>query len=371
MKIGILTLPLNTNYGGILQAYALQTVLEQMGHEVIVLGKSNKIHLPLWKIPLSYSKRILKKYILRDINTRVFFEQWFNQTYPIISQNTQSFIEKYIHYIIPKSLKSLDPNEFNAIVVGSDQIWRPKYFPLIEDAYLAFAENWNIKRLAYAASFGTDEWEYSPTQTKKCKRLAHKFDVITVREASAVNLCQKYFNLNALHVLDPTKLLNKENYIKLFEAAQTPKSPGNMLVYILDETPEKTNLVKHIVTQKGLTPFYVNSQTGNLNTPLTQRIQPPVEQWIRGFYDAEFVVTDSFHACVFAILFHKPFIVYGNRERGLARFNSLLRLFGLENRLVSNLNDINNLAPINYDIVYKKLESMRVISKTLLHDFLQ
>ena len=71
LKIGILTLPLHTNYGGILQAYALQTVLERMGNEVIVLGKKNHAQLPLWKMPLSYSKRILKKYVLGKKNIRV------------------------------------------------------------------------------------------------------------------------------------------------------------------------------------------------------------------------------------------------------------------------------------------------------------
>lgn len=367
MKIAILTLPLHTNYGGILQAYALQTVLERMGNEVIVLGKNNHAQLPLWKMPLSYSKRILKKYVLGKKDSRVFHEQWYNKTYPIISQNTQKFIDKYIHYLTPTSLNSINPKDFDAIVVGSDQIWRPKYYSKIENAYLEFAENWDIKRIAYAASFGTDKWEYSLSQTEKCKGLVQKFNAVSVRESAAVNLCKEHFGINALHVLDPTMLLDKNDYINLFEAAKTPKSPGNLLVYILDKTTEKTELVNKIAKEKGLLPFRVNSLVENHNTPLEKRIQPPIEQWLRGFYDADFVVTDSFHACVFSIIFGKPFIAYGNASRGLSRFNSLLKMFSLEDRLTIDSN-IRQLQDIDWNVIEKKLNHLRIESFNFLKD---
>lgn len=369
MKIGILTLPLHTNYGGILQAYALQTALERMGYEAVVIDKTNQAKLPLWKMPLSYPKRILKKYALGKKNIRIFQEQWFNQTYPIVSKNIQPFIDKYIHYITPNKLSELKPDQFNAIVVGSDQIWRPKYYPQIENAYLTFAKNWNIKRIAYAASFGTDKWEYSPTQTETCKKLAQKFDGISVRESSGINLCKQHLNTSAQHVLDPTMLLDKEDYIRLFEKAKTPKSPGNMLVYVLDETQEKTTLINKVAKEKGLTPFRVNSQIGNLNAPLEKRIQPSVEQWLRGFYDAEFVVTDSFHACAFSILFGKPFIVYGNENRGLSRFESLLHLFSLKDRLTTDITNIPH-SDIDWNNVEKQLAHLRTQSQRFLQKYL-
>lgn len=362
MKIGILTLPLHTNYGGILQAYALQTILERMGHEAIVLGKKNHAQLPpLWKMPLSYSKRLIKKFILGEKSIRIFHEQWYNKTYPIVSQYTQKFIDKYINYVTPGDLSSLNPNDFDAIVVGSDQIWRPIYYRKIENAFLAFAEEWKIKRIAYAASFGTDQWEYTSDQTEKCKNLVKKFDAVSVRESAAVNLCKEHFGINALHVLDPTMLLNKNDYISLFEASQTPKSPGNLLVYILDETHEKAELVDKIAKEKGLIPFMVNSLVDNQYAPLEKRIQPPIENWLRGFYDAEFVITDSFHACVFSIIFGKPFIAYGNARRGLSRFNSLLKMFSLEDRLTTS-SKINQLNDIDWNVVEKKLNDLRIES---------
>ena len=85
MRIGILTLPLHTNYGGILQTYALQTVLERMGHEASVITTSNKAELPVWKWPYSYPKRMIRKYILGK-DEPVFFESYYNRVYPIVSQ---------------------------------------------------------------------------------------------------------------------------------------------------------------------------------------------------------------------------------------------------------------------------------------------
>lgn len=345
MKIGILTLPLHTNYGGILQAYALQTVLERMGHEVEVIDTPNIKSSPsLWTI----GKRIIKKLLGRKVS--LFLEKKYNKEFPIISQYTQLFVDKYIHRKVVNTPEELQEDDFDAIVVGSDQIWRPKYYGKIENAYLKFAKDWNIKRIAYAASFGTDEWEYTPHQTARCGELLRMFDAVSVREASGVGLCKEYFGVEAKHVLDPTMLLNKEDYIKLIETAGTPKSKGTLLNYILDDTPEKRALIEQIAKDKGLVPFRVNSRVEDHNAPLEERIQPPVEQWLRGFYDAEFVVTDSFHACVFSILFNKPFVVVGNKERGMARFISLLKMFGLENRLICSVDEYNHIGDMMFNL---------------------
>lgn len=358
MRIGILTLPLHTNYGGILQAYALQTVLERMGHEVHVIEKKRRpLSIPIQKMPFCYGKRIVKNIIGRKCP--IFYEQKYNREQPIIRQNTDKFIKKYIHIAEYDDFSDIKESEYDAIVVGSDQVWRPKYFGLnqIENAYLKFAEGWNIKRIAYAASFGTDEWEYTPKQTEECGRLLRMFDVVSVREDSAVNLCKKHFGVEAQHVLDPTMLLNREDYIKLFEVADTLKSKGNLLYYILDETEEKKALIKRIADEKGLILFNVKSQSDDINSPVSDRIQPPLEQWLRGFYDAEFVVTDSFHACVFSILFNKPFLAVGNTERGMSRFKSLLGSFKLENCFVTSHESFSFDENINWCEVNERLHT--------------
>lgn len=367
MRIGILTLPLHTNYGGILQAYALQTVLERMGHEVHVIEKNRRpLSIPIQNMPFCYGKRIVKNIIGRKFP--IFYEQKYNREQPIIRQNTDKFIKKYIHIAEYDDFSDIKESEYDAIVVGSDQIWRPKYFGLnqIENAYLKFAEGWNIKRIAYAASFGTDEWEYTPKQTDECGKLLRMFDAVSVREDSGVDLCKRYFGVEAQHVLDPTMLLNREDYIKLFEAADTPKSKGNLLCYILDETEEKKALIKRIADEKGLIPFNVKSQSDDINSPVSERIQPSLEQWLRGFYDAEFVVTDSFHACVFSILFNKPFLAVGNTERGMSRFSSLICMLGLEDKLIMD----NHMYKVFTDIDWNKVLSVLITKKNSAITFL-
>ena len=368
MRIGILTLPLHTNYGGILQAFALQTVLERLGHEVKVINKNTAYRLPIWKAPFVYSKRIVKNICGQHIP--IFFEQKFLEEKPIIEQNTNKFIRKYIHTITVDDFSFLS-SDFDTIVVGSDQVWRPIYFRKIEDAYLGFAKDWDIRRIAYAASFGTDEWEYSKKQTKLCKELLKCFDAVSVREKSAVDLCMRYFAREASHVLDPTMLLSADDYIGHFDLKALPKSQGTLLCYFLDESSEKKAVAAKMAEETGLVMFNVNAKVEDWSISVEKRIQPPVESWLRGFYDADFIVTDSFHACVFSLIFNKPFIVVANKERGITRISSLLEEFNLKNRLVYTVNDLSsNLKSICFDninsfIRIKRNESIEFLLSSL------
>lgn len=376
MRIGILTLPLHTNYGGILQAYALQTVLERMGHEVVVFDTPNKKSLPpFWKIPLTFTKRTILKFLGK--NDRIFTEYYYNKTRPIIARNIQPFIDKYIHRKVIRSFYNLQSEDYDTIVVGSDQVWRAIYFPMwgekqdIENAYLSFTEGWNIKRISYAASFGTDDWEYTNEQTLRCKALLQMFDAISVRETNGINLCKKYFDVDSVHVLDPTLLLNEFDYSMFFQNANTPKSNGTLLNYILDETEESKIIISDVAKQKCLETFSVNNPyEHDESKPLSERIKPSVEKWLRGFYDAEFVVTDSFHACVFSILFKKQFVVIGNETRGMSRIESLLKMFEIEDRLVTSNFNVKTLPNIDYDNVYSLLINMRKNSINYLQEAL-
>ena len=374
MKIGILTLPLHTNYVGILQAYALQTVLERMGHEVIVLNRDRSIYSPKRKQILSYIVCLIKKYCLGRKVSPFKSAKRKNIEREEREQYTSVFIKKNIHTCEVKKLDRDAPHNVDAFVVGSDQVWRHKYFTRlfksrIENAYLKFCESENVKRIAYAASFGTEEWEYTEAETKECARLLALFDAVSVREESGVVLCAEQLARNdAKHVLDPTMLLSKDDYIKIVENTETPKSSGNLMCYVLDDNAKIQTLISKIAHEKNLKPFIANSKVSDKKLPNKERIQPPVEQWLRGFMDAEFVVTDSFHACVFSILFHKPFVVIGNRKRGYSRFESLLKLFGLENRLIEDASqfDISMLNPISDD-AYRKLDEYRNNSMEFLN----
>lgn len=375
MKIGILTLPLHTNYGGILQAYALQTVLERMGHEVFVIHRPWRKKIVLWKFPLQIVKRSISRYIFRH-NVSIFAEKEWNSNQPIIEINTQKFIDQHIYAYYIEKISDIKEGDFDTIVVGSDQIWRRKYYRLhynyIEDAFLSFTENWNITRIAYAPSFGSDKWEYTEKETQKCSYLLRKFDAISVREQSGVELCEKYLGCkDAKWVIDPTMLLDKEDYERLISKNVT--SSGDLMCYVLDANDEISELITKIAHEHNLKVFNAASYVDNVSLPAENRIQPPVENWLASFRDAKLVVTDSFHACVFSILFHKPFIVVGNRNRGYSRFESLLKLFGLENRLIENPSHFNqSMLDSLSEEVYEKLDEYRsnsidFLSKALNH----
>lgn len=346
MKIGILTLPLHTNYGGILQAYALQTVLERMGHEVVVFNKMAKLPiLPSYKKPLYYSVRLIKK-ILVNPHAIIRRETIARREYPIISQYTQRFINQYIHSYWITGVQDIEKAKIDAIVVGSDQIWRPRYFiknidKNLANAFLAFTDGWNIKRIAYAASFGVDNWEYPCILNNEHAKWANNFDRISVREDSGIKLCKDYLNVSVEKVLDPTLLLNSHDYENLVKNIDLTieKSEGNLFCHILDNDNEKTELINKIAIEKGLKQFHIKGVEIEETNDIEQRIHKPVEAWLRAFMDAKFIITDSFHACVFSIIFHKPFIAIANKGRGNSRFESLLTMFNLRNNLLYDISE--------------------------------
>lgn len=346
MKIAILTQPLRTNYGGILQAYALQTVLQRRGHEVVIINREYQDYPSIKLLCLRVGailKSIIRRYILGK------------KEYIIMNPFSSLFRTKWDGYIVQPFVKKkvcqspeirnsesmrryFAKEKFDCYIVGSDQVWRSCYSPCITDFFLkSVPDESNARRIAYAASFGTDQWEMTSFETEECAHLAKMFDAISVREESGVSLCKQHLGVDAVHLLDPTLLLDVEDYIKLFNESGVPKSSGNLFCYVLDKNPVVDNII-NILEEDGFTPLYANLDT----TPTTENLRPvqlTIEEWLRGFYDADFVVTDSFHACVFSILFRKPFVVYGNIGRGLSRINSLLKIFTMEGRLVSSADE--------------------------------
>lgn len=355
MKIGILTQPLLENYGGLLQCYALQTILKRLGHEAWVVQRtSGELQGFTKKVLFSCIKQFDKIFLGGKLVKRLR-----PNTYA--KRNTSYFV---LNYINPKTklitttetLKKCNVEQnFEAYIVGSDQVWRPVYSPCINNYFLDFLSPQDrTKRIAYAASFGVDEWEFSEEETSVCKDLIKLFDGVSVREDSATALCEKYLGRNdALHVLDPTMLLEKEDYIRIVEKEKEPKSPGNLFCYILDESSEKNQVVESIASQIDAVPFTQMPKCKltdeNLKDRLDDCVYPSVTAWLRAFMDADMVVTDSFHGCVFSIIFNKPFWVIGNHSRGMARFESLLSMFGLEERLIKRTSmSVEFTSPIDW-----------------------
>lgn len=375
MKIGILTQPLYYNYGGILQAYALQAYLERLGHKVWIIDRCAPQEPPFWRVPLGIVKRGILKYVLRK--PVAVLNRHRREQLETVSRHTLNFvtcrIRKTDSVFRTRKLKKLVARmQFEAIIVGSDQVWRPCYSPCLGNYFLDFLPaDSPVKRIAYAASFGVDYCEFTTRQLAKYKVLLGRFRAISVRESSGVELCREYFGADALWMPDPTLLLPSGDYLRLLDKNPVQEFSGCLFTYFLDKSEDKQKLVDQVAQISGLEVQEINILADHLSLSFEERTVPPLEEWLCGFRDAEFVVTDSFHGCVFSILFNKPFFAYGNGVRGMARFRSLLGMFGLEERLLCSSEELTRdklQLPVCWENVNRVLDEKREEAKKFLTD---
>lgn len=340
MKVGVLTLPLWNNYGGILQAYALTLTLNRLGHDVIFLdvkrNKLKKSHAFIQNL-----RRWLKNKVLSKAGP-----YYPNQTeLEFISNKTRNFVEKKINPSsgwmqlseLPAFSQGLD-----AIIVGSDQVWRPEYCPSIEFYFLGFAPK-NIRKISYAASLGTDDWRFNDQNTLIAKNLLQKFNAVSVREKSAVDLIRDNMEVSAVQCCDPTLLLDTTDYLNIADIPNMSSGGEGLFCYILDPEESRMQGLENIGASLGYPIFYNMPKTFNkyFAKDPESYVFPKVESWIECFQKSDFVVTDSFHGCVFSIIFNKPFIAIANIDRGYTRFESLLEIYNLKDRLFKSISDID------------------------------
>lgn len=357
MKIGIVAQPLYNNYGGLLQNFALQQVLKRLGHEpktIDFVGRTS-----FTRYLLSICKQLLISVLkcrCPQVRPYVAIPTFRNSIMADFVNNhidTTRIVHSYTKEII-------NEEHFDAIITGSDQVWRPIYNMYIEDMYLKFVPN-SIKKIAYAASFGVDTWEYNAKQTKRCTKQAKRLDAISVREATGVELCKTHLDVNAEHVLDPTILAGAEAYGPLLK--ENTEEQDYLFAYILDITPEKQAYVESIAKSKGLK---VIIKSADKNATLS------VEDWLSMIANSSMVVTDSFHGTVFSILFHKEFYSIVNVARGGTRFVSFLSPLGLEHRM-GDVSQLQSIEPslIDWQQVDHILDKQRQDSMNFLTNALK
>lgn len=369
-----MTQPLGPNYGGMLQNYALTRVLEQKGANVTTINRILS-ERPTHRKFLS----LVKNQTYNRIKGYYYYTPSANDLKFIYAEN-HNFINNYLNLSKKidntNELKTYFLNEnFDAVIVGSDQTWRPKYSPCIANYFLDFlSNNKQIKKFAYASSFGTSDWEFDEKQTKQYQELITKFDAVSVRESAGIQLCRKHLRTEAQLVLDPTLLLEKQDYIELIQhKLGSLKSPlQGVFNYILDDDEAKVDVVNQVASYLDVSSF---RKQPNKKLPITNKKDlldckyPAIEEWLNAFYTAEFVVSDSFHGTVLSIIFEKPFITIVNKDRGAARFESLLSLLGLEDRMfydVANINMSIMEDSIDYAAIKQRLAPLKKLSLNFL-----
>lgn len=298
-------------------------------------------------------------------NSFINFEKQYlqPQTEPIILQSDWA---KYKNW------------NFDAVIVGSDQIWRDDYAfnSFGYNLFLDFIHDQTL-RIAYAPSLGKESWNAPAEVEQKVKVLLQKFDAISVREDTSIDILKSKFGVDSTLVIDPTMLLTADEYRQKLGITNISKKPY-IAAYILDyDTAEKNVLAKiSKALNQPVRRIAVKKSKNKIQT-FYQRFMPmkKVTEWVRNIAYANYVITNSFHGMVFSVIFRKQFLVFMNSERGAARFKSFLKMFGLEGRLV-DIDDEKYLERIHQDINYSgevelKIEEWINWSKEYLHKSLK
>lgn len=354
-RIAIITLPLsNYNYGGILQAFALQRFIREQ-------FDAAPFHL-LREYDLSPSIRIKSK--LHQLLFRRLYHNKRTYYRPLKQFIDNEIVLSKPLYSKQALLNELSKHNTDVVITGSDQVWRKKYaFNIANDLFLKFP--FKGPRISYAASFGSEDF-----QDKSLIPYLENLDGISLREEDAHHHL-KVLGLNTYHHIDPTLLLDASKYSQIADRS-LKDFHGKLVVYMLDKSPEAEQWVLAVARKNGLEIQRIGVKD-KVNLSDFKNSHAPVdgiEDWLKAFRDAEFILTDSFHGCVFSLIFKKSFLTVGNEKRGLSRFHSLFNLFSINDRIVNIGTEVDIRRGIDHSMVHEKLKVHIQQAKDYLEKFI-
>lgn len=377
MKVCILTFAVTNNYGATLQCYALSKFIQQQGHETMILN------VPLQKAGALRSKVSLWKRV----------KGRFKRTFNIVSENTRyprspkqlkqdrmfadknmklfdQFRDKYFdnlthEYIIEEDFEK-DYPKADLYIVGSDQVWNvwvTNYqYPIF---FFSFVKH-VCRRISYAACMGGNtNFEFTNDEISKISLLLSKFDSISVRDKTGIDILKNRFNVSALQVLDPTFLIDSYDELLKDSSIDASNCMFNFKFIINDAWVE---VIKTIAGDLNL-----EIRMDTCLIPIDGLPFHPlcgVQDWLKLIKTADFVFTDSFHGMVFCILFRKQFIATPSYKGGEERYFDLASKFGLEDRVFTTVSEVKKAKVwhkrIDYDKVYAKMGPLRDASRNYL-----
>lgn len=330
--VGIVGWWFASNYGSSLTYYALGTVLENMGKQVLMIPIAKTNGTP-WEKEIQF---------------------------------TVDFLAKYFH--IGKNRDYDKMHEFNqfcdVFMLGSDQMWTGSSTELVGYTFFLDFVDKAKKKIAFSTSFGHSDFVASPEVVTTAGDYLRRFDAISVREKSGIDICRNRFGIEAEQIFDPVFLCEAKDYDRLAENVHDPIEEKYLLCYILDPNPEKEAAAKVIAQREGLQIKtivglkeygYAKDQwhTGTVLPQVTS------EQFLYYIKNCSYLLTDSHHGTCFGIIYRKPYSAMVNAGRGATRFETVAEALDLKERLFYNPLDICDserpYASIDYEKVARNI----------------
>jgi hypothetical protein len=349
MKVGILTFHAAHNYGAMLQAYATGQAVQRLGHEARIIDL----------LPESMIRRN-RPFVCPD-NIRqaakmsrkmLHFNAW-QRRYVRYEEFKQRYMNLTERFFSAEQLRK-DPPGFDAYIAGSDQIWNPERG--IDPIWLLdFVRD--ARRIAYAASFGTDA--VNEKYHSVFREFLRKFSALSCRESRGVEMIREMTGLEAAQVLDPTLLLSAQDWESVCVPPQN--ATPYLLVYCLEESPEFMQLVPRMAEKSGLPVWVISTSVSNRFRCADKVIRDAGPREFLGlFCHASLICTNSFHGTAFSINFRKNFVSIPHTTRN-SRLASLLQLLSLEQRQLRRAADLDcwsrNDLHMDYTTAGKRLQN--------------
>lgn len=360
MKISIITLHRVFNYGSVLQTYATQETMKNLGFETEIIDYIPKD----WQ-----TKQLLfcKPKCTGFIKSRIYM---FLRSFSILLKEKTfwNFLKKNLN--MSKTYKSYEellknPPKADIYCTGSDQVWNSDFCHMDKSFYLQFGDK-NTKRIAYAASIGNTE--LGKKEEEIVSEYLKDYSHISVREDAAVNILDK-MGYPSTCVIDPTLQLEKENWLKL-ASKRLVKEKYLLLMLLYNEDNNATEIARKIADEKGLKLVKISWELKKPHMVDILMTHRPVGDFISLVHHADFIVTNSFHALAFSVNLNKQFIAIKRNEHN-SRLESLLKLTNLEERLVDLKYDKEITdKTIDFDPINKILNTERKKALSFLQEAL-
>lgn len=369
MKIDIITRHSVPNYGSLLQSYATQKVIEEIGFESEIINytryeeRYNNLVNTLIK-GKKWDKNIITRTIYKMIQ-----EPNYTKMYRRFEKYRKNFLkESRIEYGSLQELRDNVP-EADVYCSGSDQIWGKIGTVEYDEAYfLKFIEDRAKRCIAYSSSFGKEEIDGN--LEKNIKKLLENYSDILVREDTAKSILKKHGIENVEQVLDPTLLLTKNQWSDLANKVKN-KHKKYILVYQLHDNKRFDKYAKEFSKKTGLKLLRISPSIYHITRSGKLVYLPDQYEFLSLFQNAEYVLTDSFHATVFSIIFNRRFvdILPGKTS---TRIISILKLTGLQDRILTEYDDFSfinktiNFSECNTIIENERKRSIELLKKAII-----